>query len=330
MAVGKYLPEANPGPTEAVAVTIKNLLEGLGGGSQLSHDQLDDVSTDDHHAQSHNVASHSDTTGTGAELNTLTENSMADALHRHSELSASDGTPDQSLIVAADGHITFVGKAHADATPIGLDVLRSAVVGINLDVGQNITVDGTVDGVDIAARDHAESHTVVSHNDTTATGANLNTLVGGGETALHSHVGGDVGEGHIVIFPYFYNTIGQGTWALNYYSQNIFGTGFFNTTFADGDNLTFEVYLAAGTYTLRMIHAKQTNSCILDIDIDAAEVASFDTYADPISYNEIATQTAINVAAAGLKTITIRVDGKNASSSGYVIVVQAIAFWRTA
>ncbi len=137
--------------------------------------------------QSHNVASHSDTTGTGAELNTLTENSMADALHRHSELSASDGTPDQSLIVAADGHITFVGKAHADATPIGLDVLRSAVVGINLDVGQNITVDGTVDGVDIAARDHAESHTVVSHSDTTATGANLNTLVGGGETALHSH-----------------------------------------------------------------------------------------------------------------------------------------------
>ncbi|KKK53992.1 hypothetical protein LCGC14_3089230, partial [marine sediment metagenome] len=51
MAVGQYLPEANPGPTEAVAVTIKNLLEGLGGGSQLSHDQLDDVSTSDHHTK---------------------------------------------------------------------------------------------------------------------------------------------------------------------------------------------------------------------------------------------------------------------------------------
>ena len=30
---------------------IVALLEGLGGGSQLSHDQLDDVSTSDHHAK---------------------------------------------------------------------------------------------------------------------------------------------------------------------------------------------------------------------------------------------------------------------------------------
>ncbi|KKN23191.1 hypothetical protein LCGC14_0907340, partial [marine sediment metagenome] len=51
MAAGKYLPEASPGPAEDVAVTIKNLLEGLGGGSQLSHDQLDDVSTSDHHTK---------------------------------------------------------------------------------------------------------------------------------------------------------------------------------------------------------------------------------------------------------------------------------------
>ena len=94
----------------------------------------------------------------------VTDNSMADALHRHSELSASDGTPDQSLIVAADGHITFVGKAHADATPIGLDVLRSAVVGINLDVGQNITVDGTVDGRDLSV-DGSKLDTIATNAD---------------------------------------------------------------------------------------------------------------------------------------------------------------------
>ncbi len=51
MAVGKYLPEANPGPAEDVAVTLRNLLEGLGGGSQLSHDSLDDVSPSDHHTK---------------------------------------------------------------------------------------------------------------------------------------------------------------------------------------------------------------------------------------------------------------------------------------
>ena len=48
--------------------------------------------------------------GTGillATLNTLTDNSMSDTLHRHSELSASDGTPDQAVMVNSDGDVRF-------------------------------------------------------------------------------------------------------------------------------------------------------------------------------------------------------------------------------
>jgi hypothetical protein len=37
---------------------------------------------------------------------------------------------------------------------------------------------------------HAESHTIASHSDTTATGAELEELTDGSETALHSHAGG--------------------------------------------------------------------------------------------------------------------------------------------
>lgn len=53
----------------------------------------------------------------------------------------------------------------------------------------DIAVDGNLsaNAQNAVTNRHAESHTVVSHNDTTATGANLNTLVGSGETALHSH-----------------------------------------------------------------------------------------------------------------------------------------------
>jgi len=36
---------------------------------------------------------------------------------------------------------------------------------------------------------HAESHTIASHSDTTATGAELNELTGGGDTTLHDHDG---------------------------------------------------------------------------------------------------------------------------------------------
>ncbi len=91
----------------------------------------------------HTIASHSDTTATGAELETLTDNSMADALHRHSELSASDGTPDKIVYVDADG-VLF-----ADASPLGLDVQFKLQTG-SLDVLGNIIVTGTVDGIDIA------------------------------------------------------------------------------------------------------------------------------------------------------------------------------------
>ena len=73
---------------------------------------------DNDHAESHTIVSHSDTTGTGAELDTLTDNSMADALHRHSELSASDGTPDQALVVDA------VGNVAVNTTPTTLFAIK--------------------------------------------------------------------------------------------------------------------------------------------------------------------------------------------------------------
>ena len=52
--------------TRGDSSTIVKLFEALNTG--LSHDTLADVSADDHHSQSHNVASHTDTTVTGAEL----------------------------------------------------------------------------------------------------------------------------------------------------------------------------------------------------------------------------------------------------------------------
>ena len=53
----------------------------------------------------HTIASHTDTSTTGAQLDSLADNSMVDALHRHSELSASDGTPDKAFYLDTDGNI---------------------------------------------------------------------------------------------------------------------------------------------------------------------------------------------------------------------------------
>jgi hypothetical protein len=68
------------------------------------------------------------------------------------------------------------------------------VTASGLDILGDITVSGLVDGVDIAGHDadanahHAEAHSIASHNDTSATGTELNTLTDGSDAdALHVH-----------------------------------------------------------------------------------------------------------------------------------------------
>ena len=90
MVVGKYLPEANPGPAEDVAVTIKTLYENNANTNEFSDAEQTKLAgiatgadvTGSNAPQAHTIASHSDTTGTGAELETLTDGSET-ALHSH-------------------------------------------------------------------------------------------------------------------------------------------------------------------------------------------------------------------------------------------------------
>jgi len=100
----------------------------------ITHAQTTGRGTDDHHAQSHTVASHNDTSATGAQLDTLTDDSMADALHRHSELSASDGSPNPVLSVDADGNVGINNN-----TPLSrLDIKGVATANIVIgDLGGN-------------------------------------------------------------------------------------------------------------------------------------------------------------------------------------------------
>lgn len=53
------------------------------------------------HAQSHTIVSHSDTSATGSELNTLTDGSNGDTLHKHSKVYASD---DITVALEADAN----------------------------------------------------------------------------------------------------------------------------------------------------------------------------------------------------------------------------------
>lgn len=139
----------------------------------------------------------------------------------------------------------------------------------------------------------------------------------------------DVGEGRITILPWDYDSIGQGTWVLTLIASQILNGWLNNDSNADGDNISYRLYLTAGTYTLRVVGRKHTICGIVDVDIDAVEVASFDLYG-ALTYNVVFSQTGITIASDGLKTLKLRVDGKNASSSAYYASISAIALWRTA
>lgn len=99
--------------------------------ADIDHDLISGVSADDHHAQLHTIASHSDTTATGAELNTLTDNSIADTLHRHAELVALDGSPDPAVYTDNSGDALFYGGIHVGDTGLGVITFGSGPFAIN-------------------------------------------------------------------------------------------------------------------------------------------------------------------------------------------------------
>lgn len=148
----------------------------------------------------------------------------------------------------------------------------------------------------------------------------------------YKHIDGKpgVGEEEMFISLFSYHAIGQGTWALAI-DANSWNNGLFqNTSGNDGDSIDYKVFMAKGTYTLQILLIKGTGQPILDVDIDAVEVASWDLYLAAGLYNQLVSQTGIVIATAGLKTLTLRADGKNASSSGYYIQASNLALWRTA
>lgn len=142
---------------------------------------------------------------------------------------------------------------------------------------------------------------------------------------------GTAGGGTAVLLGWNYDSVTQGTWAATVSDVHLYNGYFGNSaSSADGDEIHYSTFLGAGTYTLKLLGTKASNHGIVDIYIDAGEVASFDLYNATVARNQVLTQTSISVASAGVKDIKVILDGKNGSSSDYIIAFQSITFYRTA
>jgi len=275
-------------------------------GTAVDHGALAGLADDDHTQYLKEKASG----GLAAEI----------PIHDHSE-AAEAGTVD---------HGDLDGLADNDHTQYQLTSEKGAANGyMGLDASQV--------GTD-APQAHKDRHDPEDGADPLDTGApsdigSANAAGSAHALARQDHVhdiAGQAGEGHIVILPSSYSAINQGTWAWVQSAAHLFNAYWNNTSAADADEIDYKVYLAKGTYTLAVLGGDGPSLGIIDIDIDGVEVASFDLYDAGWTVFQMDTQASISIAAAGLKTLTLRVDGKNGSSSGYNTLINCIALWRTA
>ena len=141
----------------------------------------------------------------------------------------------------------------------------------------------------------------------------------------------DPGEGHITIFPNSYSGSGGSDWDYQRNQLSLYDWYFRNASpgGVQNDYLEYKVYLAAGTYTLMLIHHENTMAGIANILIDDVSVGSIDMYGT-LTWNVRTEVTDIVVSSSGLKTLKFLMDTKNGSSSAYTCYMVQGALYRTA
>lgn len=91
----------------------------------------------------------------------------------------------------------------------------------------------------------------------------------------------------------------------------------------------WDVNLSAGTWSLTLLHYKQSNRGIYHVKIDGTEVGTIDGYAT-LARTGRDTITGITVATGGKHRVLLRMETKNASSSALIADFSAVELQRTA
>jgi len=145
-------------------------------------------------------------------------------------------------------------------------------------------------------------------------------------SSLSNDTPSDPGQSPVIVDPGSVYTVIQGTWVK--ILKN--GEEIYNSSNATADEIDFLVYLATGTYTIRTWAKRDTMNGIMDIELDGVVISSKDWYAAAGAYDIVQDDTGISVTESKLHTLGLVVNGKHASSTGYLIRVQKITLQRTA
>lgn len=134
------------------------------------------------------------------------------------------------------------------------------------------------------------------------------------------------------IFPFVggYNLIGTWPAGAGVNNTDILNGVFQNTSAAQNDAISYDVFLPKGTYSLDFFYRKIATGGIATFSIDGGAVGTVDTYNAATADNNVTTLAGIVVPTTGKHTITVSVPTKNGASAGFVLQFQYINLRKTA
>lgn len=94
-------------------------------------------------------------------------------------------------------------------------------------------------------------------------------------------------------------------------------------------SISFDVVLAKGTWTIEVLHDKNTDSGIISVQLGGVEKGTIDTYSGG-SINILSSVTGIAITATAKYRLALVMATKNASSSNYYGRIQHVQLRRTA
>ena len=191
--------------------------------------------------------------------------------------------------------------------------------------GQYPIVNGTEDGLIY----DTTSKTFIGLNDTPSSysgQAGRGVLVNDTEDGVEFDT--VAGSGQSGIIPaWCFCTIIQGTWTL-IVSAAQWGGLLYNSTEANGDEVCFNGWFQKGTYTFCHLGQLRNDGGYVETYLDSTLLDTWDMYNGTLVNNAKRTITPIVISSTGLKSMKLKLNGKNPSSGNYACRITATYFWR--
>jgi hypothetical protein len=135
----------------------------------------------------------------------------------------------------------------------------------------------------------------------------------------------DTGDGTILIMPWAYSGITQGTWVFGISSSQYYNGYFYNSSNAVNDQIDFKVWLSKGCYAVSLMVPYNTGMGSINLLLDSVHKSSIEPYAD--NGQVVGFPDLLYINTTGLKTLSLKV--KTGGYAGNIgILLNAIRLTR--